>query len=127
MAMRCCWPPESVGGPRVELVGEPDPVEQLGDILADALLGDAGDAQRQRDIVEGREVIDQAEILEHDADPAADRRQLAARQRGMSRAEQRDQAARRPLGEIHQLAAACSCRRRSARSGNGTSPAANRG
>src|SRR6185312_2275363 len=87
----------------VELVGEADPAQQLGHVLADLLLGEARDAQRQRDIVEGGEMFDQAEILEHDADLAAQRRQLAPGRRGDVATEQRDEAARRPLGQIHEL------------------------
>ena len=36
----------------------------------------AGDAQRQGDVFERGHVLDQAEVLEHDADPAPQRRQL---------------------------------------------------
>ena len=45
-------------------------MQQLGNLLAIAPLVAPDDAQRQRDILEGRQVIEQAEILEHDADPA---------------------------------------------------------
>src|SRR3546814_7036225 len=38
-------------------------------VLADFRFASAGDPERQGDVVEGREMIDQAEVLEDDADP----------------------------------------------------------
>src|SRR5260221_3873769 len=85
------------------MIGEPDPAEQLDDMLADLCLGEARDAQRQRRVVEGREVIDQAKILEDDADAPAQGGQLAARRGGDVAVEQRDETARGAFGEIHEL------------------------
>src|SRR5258708_8350232 len=62
-----------------------------------------GDAQRQRDVVERREMRDEAEILEHDADAPAQCRQLLARRRREIPAEQRDESARWPLGQVDEL------------------------
>src|SRR6516165_5250528 len=48
-------------------------------------------------------MVDEAEILEDHADLAAQGRELVARRGGDVAAEERDEAAGRPLGEIHQL------------------------
>ena len=50
-------------------VAEPDPAQQLVDVLAIVASSLAHDAQRQRDVLVGGQVVEQAEILEHDADP----------------------------------------------------------
>jgi len=57
-------------------------------------------AQRQGDVVEGRQVIDKTEILEHHAHPAAIGGQPLARQRNHIGAEHADRAPRRALREI---------------------------
>ena len=93
MAMRCCSPPESVGGLALARSVRPDPGEHLAHRRFDIALGHAGDAQRQRDIVIGREMRDQPEVLEHHADPAAEAGQALARQRTGILAEQPDHAA----------------------------------
>src|SRR4029077_2936368 len=56
-------------GPHV--LPKPDPVQQLGDLLVITLFVAAKHPQRQRDVVEGGEMIEQAEILEHNPDPPA--------------------------------------------------------
>src|SRR5215216_3081425 len=56
---------------RPHAVAEPDPVQELGDFVAVALFAPAHHAERQRHVLESGEMIEQAEILEHDADPAA--------------------------------------------------------
>jgi hypothetical protein len=94
--------PNSEIRPRVELVGQSDPFQQLAHIAAQLRLGRSGDSQRQRHVVEGRKMRNQAEILEYDADPAPQGRKLAPRQAGQILAEQRNQAARRALGHIDQ-------------------------
>ena len=86
-------------------VGEADPGEHLPDRRLQILVLDPGDAQRQRDIVEGREMRDQPEILEDHADPAAEAGQPRARHGDDILAEQADQAAARPLREVEQFAA----------------------
>ena len=61
--------------PGAGAVGEADPGEHLAHRRLEILVLDPGDPQRQRDIVEGRQVRDQPEILEDDADPPAEARQ----------------------------------------------------
>jgi len=48
-------------------------------------------------------MLDQAEFLEHDADPPPERRQLGTRQGGDVAIEQSDAPASRPFRQIHQL------------------------
>ena len=90
-------------GTRLQVIGEADPGQELGHVLGDLRLRDAGDAERQRHVVEGREMLDQPEILEDDADPPPERRHLSPRRGRDLAAEERDQAARGTLGEIDQL------------------------
>ena len=55
----------------VHAIAQPDPLQQVGHVLL--VVGDAlaGDAQRHGHVLPGRHVIEQAEVLEHDADAAA--------------------------------------------------------
>ena len=91
--------PTSVAGRASSWSASPTQSSSSLTCALDARLGDAGDAQRQRDVVEGGEMIDQAEILEHDADPAPQRRQLrraaGARRPGRTARSGRATAARR--------------------------------
>ena len=57
-------------GQGVEVILEADPGQQLRHMALDVGFAHAGDAQRQRDIVHGGQMLDQAEILEHHADRA---------------------------------------------------------
>jgi hypothetical protein len=52
-------------------IAQPDPLQQVGDILL--VVGDAlaGHAQRHRHVLPRRHVVEQAEVLEDDADAAA--------------------------------------------------------
>ncbi len=84
-------------------VGKPHPGQHLAHRGHQVALVDAGDAQRQRDIVEGGEVRDQPEILEYHADAAAEAGQARAAQLHDILAEQLDAAAGRALGEVEQL------------------------
>ena len=68
--------------------------------IADPL---ARQPERQGDIVEGRQMIQQPEILEHHPDAAAEGRQVAAPGGGQFGAEQGDQAPAGRLGDIDQL------------------------
>ena len=68
MATRCCSPPESVAGRALARSREADPGEHFAHRPFDLALAGAGDAQRQCDIVERRQMADQPEILEDDAD-----------------------------------------------------------
>ena len=74
---------------------KPDPVQELFDLGAIGGLLLAAHAERQRHILIGRHVIEQAEILENDADPAAQQRHFLGRDRRDILAEHGDQAARR--------------------------------
>ena len=62
------------------LIGQPHPAQQVHDIGAVICLAFSGDSQRQRHIVVGCQMIEQAELLEHHADAAAQMRQAAAPQ-----------------------------------------------
>jgi len=84
-------------------IGKPDPGQHLPDGPLDLLVALAGNAQWQSDIVECGEVADQSEVLEHDADAAAEIGQDLARSVAELLAEDADSAARRPLGEVKQL------------------------
>ena len=57
--------------PRARPIGKPDPGKHFPHRSFELRVALARNPQRQRDIVEGRQVADQAEVLEHDADPAA--------------------------------------------------------
>ena len=70
IAARCFSPPESTWG-RVHTVAEPNPVQQIGHVLLVVRDALAGDAQRQGHVFPRRQVIEQPEILEHDADAPA--------------------------------------------------------
>ena len=73
--------------------------------------------ERQRDIVEGRKMIQQPEILEHHADAAAQGRQVAAPGGGQFGAEQGDQAAAMAARRDRSASEAWSCPRPTGRSG----------
>ena len=102
IATRCCSPPDSSAGRDAGLPGQPDPAQHLADVGADLALRAAGDAQRQRDVVECRQMRQQAEILEHHADAAAQPRQQRGVRRSHVGAEDRQPAAGRADGEVHQ-------------------------
>src|SRR3546814_6689226 len=56
----------------IHMVGEADPCEQFLDLLSTARLVGAGaglaaNAQRQRDVLARRQVVEQSEVLEHDS------------------------------------------------------------
>ena len=81
-------------------VGKTDPGQHLANRPFRFFLARSRDAQRQRDIVESRQVPDQPEVLEHHADAAAESGQLLARRIGQLLAKQADAAARRALRQI---------------------------
>ena len=68
-----------LGGPGVALFGQTDPPHDFGNVGAYLALGAAGDAQREGDVVVGGEVGEEAEILEHHPDAAAQSRQGGTR------------------------------------------------
>src|SRR5215813_4115689 len=53
---------------RPHALAKADPLQQLDHLVAEALFLLPDDAQRQRDVLVGRHMIDQPEILKHDAD-----------------------------------------------------------
>ncbi len=106
--------PRQGRGARAGAVGEPDPGQHLADRSLQILVLDPRDPERQRDIVEGRKVRDQPEILENDPDPPAKARQAGARHGHDILAEQPDQAAARAQRQIEQFE-----QRRLARAGGG--------
>jgi hypothetical protein len=70
---------------------------------AQLIVRNTGDAERQRDIVEGGQMRHQPEILEHDADAPPEAGHPLAGQRDDVRIEQADCAPAGPLGEIKEL------------------------
>jgi hypothetical protein len=82
MATRCCWPPDSVGG--------------------SLALRPAADGQRQGDVLHQRQVVQQAEVLEHHADAPAQQRLFPPAEVFDRAAEQADVAGRGPMRQVHQ-------------------------
>jgi hypothetical protein len=80
-----------------------DLIERGAHALADFLGADAGDDQRQRDVVEDRAVVEQLVILEHHADLAAIRRHLATSDAGDVLAVHDQLTAARPLDQRDEL------------------------
>ncbi|KAH2824480.1 hypothetical protein KXV85_000749, partial [Aspergillus fumigatus] len=87
---------------RVHAVAEADPAQQVDDLLAIARLAAAHHAERQRDVLVGGHVVEQPEILQHDADAPSQIGDLVLAELGDVMAEQIDQAAGRPVGEEQQ-------------------------
>ena len=58
-------------GEGVHAIGQPDPGQEVGDVVAICRGFLASDPQRQRGIVEHAEVVEQAYILENHPDPPA--------------------------------------------------------
>ena len=85
------------------MVRQPDPAQQFADMCLDHILARAVDAQGQRHVVEGREMVEQPEILIDDADAPPDIGQFVARDGGEVPLEDIDQAPGRPMGQIHQF------------------------
>jgi hypothetical protein len=83
------------GRQHMHALAEADPFEKLDHVAAIARLLAAAHAQRQGHVLVGRHVVEQAEILEHDADAAAQERQFAAGDSRPVLAEDGDQPARR--------------------------------
>ena len=88
--------------PRARLLRQPHPAQHLAHVGADLAFRPAGDAQRQRHVVERRQVRQQAEVLEHHADAPAQPRQQPALGGLDVGAEQRQPAAGRPDRQVHQ-------------------------
>jgi hypothetical protein len=90
------------GGAGLRLVGQPDPAQHFRHIRPDLPLGPSADAQRQGDVVERRQMRQQAEILEHHADTPAQRRQIAPHGVADIDAEHGQLARLRPDGKMQQ-------------------------
>ncbi len=100
-------------GMNVHPVAEADPVQQFDHVGAVGGFLLADDPERQGDILVGRQMVEQPEILEYHAKPAAQGRQVGARQGGNVVAEQRHQSARRlqcKEQQPHQRCLACAGR-----------------
>ena len=87
-------------GARAGAFGQADPVEHLAHRARNLRFGHARDTQGERDIVRRAQMRDQAEILEHHADPPPKTGQPVARQDHRILAEQADDAPARPLREV---------------------------
>jgi hypothetical protein len=77
-------------------LAEADPVQELDHLGAVARLVLPLDAKRQGDVLIGGEMVEEAKVLEDDADAPACLGQRPLRQRGDILAEHGDQPARRP-------------------------------
>ncbi len=95
MAARCFSPPDSTGGNAVDALAETHPLQQLDDLGAVGGLILAEHAQRQRHVLVSGHVVEQPEILKHDADAAAQRGAAVLGQRRGVLVEHRNQPARR--------------------------------
>ena len=102
IATRCCSPPESVGGRALARSASPThaSISRTGPSTSSSRA--PATRSGKRDIVEGRQVPDQAEVLEHHADAAAEGRQSVALRLAQFLPEQVDAAARRALREVEQ-------------------------
>ena len=103
IATRCCSPPDRVGGRALARSARPTQASISRTGVSRSSSATPGDPERQRDIVVGRQMRDQPEFLEDDADPAAEAGQPAARHGDDILVEQADHAAARPQRQIEQL------------------------
>ena len=87
---------------RIHPLAEADPFQEVDHLAAVAGFFAAHDAERQRDVLVGRHVVEQAKILQHDADALAQVRDLILAEQRDVLAEQIDQAARRPQRQKQQ-------------------------
>ena len=102
IAARCFSPPERIGGSAH--MRSPSPTQCSSSTTSSRKLSSvrAHDPERQRHVLVGGHVVEQAKVLEHDADPPPQRRQRILAQRRDIVAEQRDEAARRPQRQEQQ-------------------------
>src|SRR5262245_55016834 len=87
----------------LQALTQTDPGEELFDIVAVIRNASSCEPQGQRDILERGKVIEQAKLLEHHADAAAQLRQVVAFEQAQIVAEKRDHAARGSLGKQDEL------------------------
>ncbi len=97
-------------GRRVHPVAKPDPGEKLLHILGILTLFPARQLERHGHIVEGREMVEQAEILEHHPDPPPDGGEIGAPGGRQIAAEKGNQAPGGGLGQKDQLEQRCLAR-----------------
>src|SRR5262245_42830292 len=87
---------------RIHAPAEPYPFQQIDHLAAVAGFVAAHDAERQRHVLVGRHVVEQAEILQHDTDPLAQVGDLLLAEQRDILAEQIDQPPRRPQRQEQQ-------------------------
>ena len=83
-------------GVGVDALAEADPAEQVGHVVAIIRLALAHDPQGKRHVLPGGQVVEQAEILENDANPAPELGAGARGELGHVLAENENQAPGRP-------------------------------
>src|SRR6185503_6374202 len=81
---------------RIHALAEADPSQQVDDLASVAGFLPSHHAERQRHVLIGRHVVEQAKILQHDADALAHAGNLILAEQRDVLAEQIDEAARRP-------------------------------
>jgi hypothetical protein len=126
MATRCCSPPDSSDRQLLRLGREADLREQPTDLRADHAGPRAGDFERERDVLRGRPVLQQPEVLEDVADLAAQQRDLAAADAGRRVAAHPHLAGSSAAPPCGSASGSSTCPRRCAPSGNRTRPCAAR-
>jgi hypothetical protein len=90
-------------GPGARSIGKAYPGKHFADWTFDVPLARTRDAQRQCDVIEGGEMADEAEVLEHDSDPPPERREgIPWRFRELF-TEEFDSPARGALREVQQF------------------------
>ena len=114
-ATRCCSPPDSSLGSAVDLDAEPDLRERARHLARNARRRRPDHLERERDVLLGGSVLEQAEVLEDDAESAPQLRDVALLDVVGVVAADAHLAAGRALVHVQQLEDACSCRRRWAR------------
>src|SRR5215813_12182691 len=76
---------------RPRVLSESDPVQQLGHLFVVTVLFATEDAQWERHVIEGGEMVEQPKILEHHPDAPPQHRERISAQAGRIVIEQRDQ------------------------------------
>ena len=102
MAARCFSPPERTGGNAAHTLAKTNPLQQLDDLGPVFGFVLAEHAQRQRHVLVGGHMVEQPEVLEDDADAAAQGGAAILAQRRGVLVEHRDQTARRPQRQEQQ-------------------------
>ena len=87
----------------VEMLGEADPGQEFGHILAQLVVASTGNSQRQSHVLRDGEMGQQPKVLKHDADSSSQQGFFVARQAVHVAAEQAHASAARPARQIHHL------------------------